>query len=72
MMEVADAERRTGYKVGGISPLGQQRPAPMLIESSVLDAPALWINAGQRGLLLELAGAEIVHVLGARAYPLCE
>ena len=44
----------------------------MLIESSVLDAPALWINAGQRGLLLELAGAEIVHVLGARAYPLCE
>ncbi|MEA9735914.1 Cys-tRNA(Pro) deacylase [Xanthomonas campestris] len=72
MMEVADAERRTGYKVGGISPLGQQRPAPVLIESNVLDAPALWINAGQRGLLLELAGAEIVHVLGARAYPLCE
>lgn len=71
-MEVADAERRTGYKVGGISPLGQQGPAPVLIESSVLDAPALWINAGQRGLLLELAGAEIVHVLGARAYPLCE
>lgn len=52
--------------------LGQQRPTPVLIESSVLDAPALWINAGQRGLLLELAGAEIVHVLGARAYPLCE
>ncbi|MDC9671613.1 YbaK/EbsC family protein, partial [Xanthomonas euvesicatoria] len=72
MMDVADAERRTGYKVGGISPLGQQRQAPVLVEITALDAPALWINAGQRGLLLELPGTQLVHALAARACALCE
>ncbi|KAB7765167.1 Cys-tRNA(Pro) deacylase [Xanthomonas maliensis] len=72
MMEVADAERRTGYKVGGISPLGQQRPVPVLIERSALTSPALWINAGQRGLLLELRGDQIVAALQARPAQLCE
>ncbi|WP_115512430.1 MULTISPECIES: Cys-tRNA(Pro) deacylase [Xanthomonas] len=72
MMDVADAERRTGYKVGGISPLGQQRQTPVLIEATALDAPALWINAGQRGLLLELPGAQLLQALTARACVLCE
>ncbi|WP_115553111.1 Cys-tRNA(Pro) deacylase [Xanthomonas arboricola] len=72
MMDVADAERRTGYKVGGISPLGQQRQAPVLIEATALDAPSLWINAGQRGLLLELPGAQLLQALTARACALCE
>ncbi|MCE4362978.1 Cys-tRNA(Pro) deacylase [Xanthomonas hortorum] len=72
MMEVADAQRRTGYKVGGISPLGQQRPAPVLIEATALDAPSLWINAGQRGLLLELPGAQLLHALAGRVCLLCE
>ncbi|ATS20311.1 prolyl-tRNA synthetase [Xanthomonas phaseoli pv. phaseoli] len=72
MMEVADAERRTGYKVGGISPLGQQRQVPVLVEITALDAPALWINAGQRGLLLELPGNQLMQALAARACALCE
>ncbi|PPV08666.1 transcriptional regulator [Xanthomonas bromi] len=72
MMDAVDAERRTGYKIGGISPLGQQRQAPVLVETAALDAPALWINAGQRGLLLELPGAQLLHALGARACALCE
>ncbi|MGV7196056.1 Cys-tRNA(Pro) deacylase [Xanthomonas axonopodis] len=72
MMEVADAERRTGYKVGGISPLGQQRQAPVLVDTTALDAPALWINAGQRGLLLELPGPQLLQALAARACALCE
>ncbi|MCC4618630.1 Cys-tRNA(Pro) deacylase [Xanthomonas cassavae CFBP 4642] len=72
MMDVADAERRTCYKVGGISPLGQQRQAPVLVEAAALDAPALWVNAGQRGLLLELPGEQLLQSLSARACTLCE
>ncbi|MCC4598761.1 Cys-tRNA(Pro) deacylase [Xanthomonas melonis] len=72
MMDVADAERRTGYKVSGISPLGQQRQVPVLVEATALDAPALWINAGQRGLLLELPAAQLLQALAAQACELCE
>ncbi|MBB5876909.1 MULTISPECIES: Cys-tRNA(Pro) deacylase [Xanthomonas] len=72
MMEAAEAERRTGYKVGGISPLGQQRPAPVLVEQSALGAGSVWFNAGQRGLLLEMDAAQILDALQARACDLCE
>ncbi len=72
MMDVAEAERRTGYKVGGISPLAQQRQAPVLIERRALDEPSICFNAGQRGLLLEMAPAAAVEVLKAQACELCE
>ncbi|KLD77029.1 Cys-tRNA(Pro) deacylase [Xanthomonas hyacinthi] len=72
MMEVAEAERRSGYKVGGISPLGQQRPVPVLIEQSALAPGSLWFNAGQRGLLLEIDAERVLEVLQARACDLCE
>jgi len=72
MMEVAEAERRTGYKVGGISPLGQQRPAPVLVEQSALAPGSVWFNAGQRGLLVEIAAEQVLDVLQARACDLCE
>ena len=64
-MEVAEAERRSGYKVGGVSPFGQQRPVPVWFEQEALAHPAVWINAGQRGLLLEVAPADAVRVLQA-------
>lgn len=66
MMEVAEAERRSGYRVGGISPFGQQRPAPVCFERDALAQPSVFINAGQRGLLLELAPADAVQVLQAQ------
>lgn len=66
MMDVAEAERRTGYKVGGISPFGQQRPAPAWFEQDALARESVFINAGQRGLLLELAPADAVQVLQAQ------
>jgi len=72
MMEVAEAERRSGYKVGGISPLGQQRPAPVLVEQSALAPGSVWFNAGQRGLLVEIAAEQVLDVLQARACDLCE
>lgn len=72
MMEVVEAERHTGYKVGGISPLGQQRSAAVVIEQTVLSEPSLLFNAGQRGLLLELASAQVLAILHARACDLCD
>ncbi len=65
MMEAAEAERRSGYKVGGVSPFGQQRPVPVWFEHDALAAPSVWINAGQRGLLLEMAPADALRVLQA-------
>ncbi|HET6397686.1 MAG TPA: Cys-tRNA(Pro) deacylase [Pseudoxanthomonas sp.] len=67
MMEVPEAERRSGYRVGGISPFGQQRPVPVWIEADAMAAPSVFINAGQRGLLLELAPADAARVLQATA-----
>lgn len=67
MMKPADAERLTGYKVGGISPFGQRRAVPTVIEVAALDQPAVFINGGQRGLQVRLAPGDAQTVLGARA-----
>ncbi len=66
MMEIPEAERRSGYKVGGISPFAQQRPVPVWIEHAALAHESVWINAGQRGLLLEIAPQAAVTVLDAQ------
>lgn len=71
MMEIAEAERRTGYKVGGISPLAQQRQAPVLIERSLSGEASLVFNAGQRGLLVELETAQALATLQAQLADLC-
>ena len=67
MMEIAEAERRSGYKVGGISPFGQQRPPAVWLDQQALAHERVYINAGQRGLLLELEPQAALEVLGARA-----
>jgi len=67
MMAPAAAERATGYKVGGISPLGQRRPAPVLVEASALDLAQVFVNGGQRGLQIRLSPHDLVTVLGAQA-----
>ena len=66
MMKPADAERLTGYKVGGISPFGQMRRVPVVIDESALVWDAIFINGGQRGLQVRLAGFDAVEVLGAK------
>ncbi len=70
MMAVATAEKLTGYKVGGISPFGQKRAVPTAVEATATAVPRVWINAGQRGLLLGIAPADALASLGARALPL--
>ncbi len=64
MMPPAQAERGTGYRVGGISPFGQRRVVPTLLDESALAYPLIFLNAGQRGLQVRIAPAEVVRVLG--------
>jgi Cys-tRNA(Pro)/Cys-tRNA(Cys) deacylase len=70
MMPPAKAEKLTGHKVGGISPFGQKRVVPTAIEVAACGAPKVWINAGQRGLLLGIAPDQALAVLGAQAIAL--
>jgi len=72
MMDVAEAERRSGYRVGGISPFAQQRPVAVLFADDVAGHDRVWINAGQRGLLLDIAPADALRFLQARCVDLCE
>jgi len=61
MMKVPDAERLTGYKVGGIGPFGQKRQIPTAFDETVELFDRIYINAGQRGLLLSIAPADAVR-----------
>jgi len=65
MMKPADAERVTGYKVGGISPFGQKRRVRTAIDADALDRPYVFINAGQRGLQVRLDPRDAQRVLDA-------
>ncbi len=61
-----DAERATGYVTGGISPLGQRRRLPTVVDVSALTHPTIYVSAGRRGLELELAPADLVSLTEAR------
>lgn len=65
MMKPADAERLTGYKVGGISPFGQTKRVPVAFEAAALEHDFVYINGGQRGLQVRLAPGDAVAVLAA-------
>ena len=67
MMKPSDAERTTGYKVGGISPFGQRRLAPTAMEEHALLHDYVFINAGQRGLQVRLDPKEALRVIDGKA-----
>ncbi|UPA26356.1 Cys-tRNA(Pro) deacylase [Shinella oryzae] len=69
MMKPADAERLTGFVVGGISPFGQKKQVPTAIEAEALAHEAVYINGGQRGLQVRLAPRDVVAALKAIAAP---
>lgn len=71
MLGAAEAERITGYHVGGISPFGQKKRAPVFIEQSALAFERIVMNGGRRGLQVELAPADAVRVLNATAAEIC-
>ncbi|MFA6117265.1 MAG: Cys-tRNA(Pro) deacylase [Sphingomonas sp.] len=70
MMKPADAERLTGYHVGGISPFGQKRRVPTAIEQAALAEELVYINAGQRGLQVRLDPNAAAAALGAVVAPI--
>lgn len=69
MMAPAEAERITGYKVGGISPFGQMRQVRSVIEEAALAHALVFVNGGQRGLQVRLSPRDAMAVLGAVAAP---
>ena len=70
MAEPADAERTTGYVLGGISPLGQRKALPTVVDDSALDFATVMVSAGRRGLQVELAPADLVRLTRARTAPI--
>jgi Cys-tRNA(Pro)/Cys-tRNA(Cys) deacylase len=70
MAEPAEAERATGYVVGGISPLGTRRALPTVLEITALQHETVIVSAGRRGLQVELAPADLVRLSSAQMAPL--
>ncbi len=65
MADAALAERRTGYVVGGISPIGQKTPHPTVLDETVELWDTVFVSGGRRGFDIELAPAELIAVTGA-------
>ncbi|MEV0295101.1 Cys-tRNA(Pro) deacylase [Nocardia sp. NPDC050710] len=70
MADKAKAERSTGYVLGGISPLGQRKPLPTVVDASALDWDRVLCSAGKRGLEIELAPADLVRAATAVTAPI--
>ena len=70
MAEVAAAERATGYVAGGISPIGQRRAHPTVLDESASAHPTIFVSGGRRGLDLEIAPADLVAVTSAVVAPI--
>ena len=71
LLGATEAERITGYHVGGISPFGQKKRARVFIEQSALAFPRIVCNGGRRGLQVELSPDDLIRILGATATEIC-
>jgi Cys-tRNA(Pro)/Cys-tRNA(Cys) deacylase len=65
LAEAADAERATGYVVGGISPIGGRRRLPVVVDVRALELDSMLVSAGRRGLQVELSPGSLVAVTAA-------
>jgi Cys-tRNA(Pro)/Cys-tRNA(Cys) deacylase len=71
MADPVAAERASGFVVGGISPVGQRRSHPTVLDETALGHPTLFVSGGKRGHELELAPADLVSVTGATVAAIC-
>jgi len=60
------ALRHTGYQVGGTSPFGTRKSLPVYVERTILELPAIFINGGNRGFLVQIAPHALTEVLGGQ------
>jgi Cys-tRNA(Pro)/Cys-tRNA(Cys) deacylase len=70
MADPSAAERATGYVVGGISPVGQKRAHPTVLDASAMAHEVVYVSGGRRGLDLGLSPADLVRVTGATVAPI--
>jgi Cys-tRNA(Pro)/Cys-tRNA(Cys) deacylase len=70
MADPADAERLTGYVVGGISPFGQRRRLPVVVDDSLADHATVFVSGGRRGIQVEIAPEDLMRLTGAAAAPI--
>ena len=72
LLDPADAERLTGYVVGGISPFGQRRPSPTFIDRSSLSWETIYVSAGRRDADVEVTPGDLIEILQATVVDISE
>lgn len=70
MADPAVAERSTGYVVGGISPVGQKRALPTVLDVTATEHPTILVSGGRRGMDLELSPGDLLAVTGGTTAPI--
>lgn len=70
MADAKDAERSTGYVVGGISPLGQRKRLKTVVDLSALNYQTIFVSAGKRGLEIEISPQELGNLTKGAVAPI--